>query len=171
MNDMAEHTGRQERMGRNGNQETAENRAQEQDVSKLAQVRREKLEALQAQVGDTGKTVEECYPAGGNCHGIDSFSYVPVRKIRRPSLIRVMEAASMRGADIGSADVIVAGGNGAGPEGFALIQELADLLEVIYAAASARGSSPGELEQIRVKKAQERGSFNRKILLKEVMEN
>ena len=39
-----------------------------------------------------------------------------------------MEAASMRGADIGSADVIVAGGNGAGPEGFALIQELADLL-------------------------------------------
>ena len=51
------------------------------------------------------------------------------------------------------------------------IEELADLLEVIYAAASARGSSPGELEQIRVKKAQERGSFNRKILLKEVMEN
>jgi len=51
------------------------------------------------------------------------------------------------------------------------MEELADLLEVIYAAASARGSSPGELEQIRVKKAQERGSFNRKILLKEVMEN
>lgn len=77
---------------------------------------------------ETGKTVEECHPAGGNYHGIDSFSYVPVRKIRRPSLIRVMEAASGRGADIGSADVIVAGGNGAGPEGFALIQELADLL-------------------------------------------
>ncbi len=51
------------------------------------------------------------------------------------------------------------------------IEELADLLEVIYAAASARGSSPEELERIRVKKAQERGSFNRKILLKEVMEN
>ena len=39
-------------MGRNGNQETAENRAQEQDVSKLAQVRREKLEALQAEGKD-----------------------------------------------------------------------------------------------------------------------
>ena len=51
------------------------------------------------------------------------------------------------------------------------IEELADLLEVIYAAASARGSSPEELERVRVKKAQERGSFNRKILLKEVMEN
>ena len=51
------------------------------------------------------------------------------------------------------------------------IEELADLLEVIYAAACARGSSPGELEQIRVKKAQDRGSFNRRILLKEVMES
>ena len=51
------------------------------------------------------------------------------------------------------------------------IEELPDLLEVIYAAACARGSSPGELEQIRVKKAQDRGSFNRRILLKEVMES
>lgn len=51
------------------------------------------------------------------------------------------------------------------------IEELADLLEVIYAAASARGSSPEELEGVRVRKAHERGSFNRKILLKEVMEN
>ena len=51
------------------------------------------------------------------------------------------------------------------------IEELADLLEVIYAAASARGSSPEEVEQVRVGKAHERGSFNRKILLKEVVEN
>jgi len=51
------------------------------------------------------------------------------------------------------------------------IEELADLLEVIYAAASARGFSPEEVEQVRVRKAHERGSFNRKILLKEVVEN
>ncbi len=51
------------------------------------------------------------------------------------------------------------------------IEELADLLEVIYAAACARGASPEELETVRVKKADERGSFNRKILLKEVTEN
>ena len=51
------------------------------------------------------------------------------------------------------------------------IEELADLMEVIYAAACARGSSGEKLEQIRVKKADERGSFNKKILLREVMEN
>ena len=50
------------------------------------------------------------------------------------------------------------------------IEELADLMEVIYAAACARGSSPADLEQVRVRKAEERGSFNRKILLKEVTE-
>lgn len=97
---------------------------------------------------ETGKTVEECHPAGGNCHGIDSFSYVPVRKIRRPSLIRVMEAASMRGADIGSADVIVAGGNGAGPEGFALIQELADLLHGAVGASRIAVTKDGHLTAV-----------------------
>ena len=51
------------------------------------------------------------------------------------------------------------------------IEELADLMEVIYAAACARGSSAEELEQVRVRKAEERGSFSRKILLKEVTEN
>ena len=51
------------------------------------------------------------------------------------------------------------------------IEELADLLEVIYAAACARGSSPADLEQVRVRKAEKRGSFSRKILLKEVTEN
>ena len=51
------------------------------------------------------------------------------------------------------------------------IEELADLMEVIYAAACARGSSVEKLEQIRVKKADERGSFNKKILLREVTEN
>ena len=51
------------------------------------------------------------------------------------------------------------------------IEELADLMEVIYAAACARGSSAEELEQVRVRKAEKRGSFNKKILLREVTEN
>ena len=48
------------------------------------------------------------------------------------------------------------------------IEELADLLEVIYAAARARGYSIEELERIRISKAQERGGFDKRILLKEV---
>lgn len=48
------------------------------------------------------------------------------------------------------------------------IEELADLLEVIYAAARARGYSIEELERIRVSKSQERGGFDKRILLKEV---
>ena len=48
------------------------------------------------------------------------------------------------------------------------IEELADLLEVIYAAARARGYSIEELERIRISKAQERGGFEKRILLKEV---
>ncbi|HEX3044944.1 MAG TPA: nucleoside triphosphate pyrophosphohydrolase [Bacillota bacterium] len=48
------------------------------------------------------------------------------------------------------------------------LSELADLLEVIYAVANARGMSRDELEQIRMRKAEERGSFERKILLVEV---
>lgn len=51
------------------------------------------------------------------------------------------------------------------------IEELADLLEVIYSAACARGSSPEELELVRVRKAEERGSFKNRILLREVTEN
>ena len=51
------------------------------------------------------------------------------------------------------------------------IEELADLLEVIYAVAKARGCSVAELEQIRAKKATERGSFEKRILLKEVCED
>ena len=51
------------------------------------------------------------------------------------------------------------------------VEELADLLEVIYAAAKARGWSAAELEQIRTKKAAERGGFEKRILLKEVCED
>ncbi len=45
------------------------------------------------------------------------------------------------------------------------IEELADLLEVIYAAARARGYTANELEAIRAQKAQKRGAFKNKILL------
>lgn len=50
------------------------------------------------------------------------------------------------------------------------IEELADLLEVIRACAIARGHSVEELEQVRTEKAAKRGSFEKKILLKEVIE-
>lgn len=50
------------------------------------------------------------------------------------------------------------------------IEELADLLEVIYAATKARGYTLAELESVRAEKATKRGSFDDKILLKEVVE-
>ncbi len=50
------------------------------------------------------------------------------------------------------------------------LEELADMLEVIYAAAAARGCSIEELEQLRVKKLEERGGFTERIFLKEVCE-
>ena len=50
------------------------------------------------------------------------------------------------------------------------LEELADLIEVIYAAAKARGYTLEELESTRVKKAAERGAFDEKILLLEVIE-
>ena len=51
------------------------------------------------------------------------------------------------------------------------IEELADLLEVIRAAAIARGYSIEELEKVRAEKAGKRGGFEKKILLKEVIED
>ena len=48
------------------------------------------------------------------------------------------------------------------------IEELADLLEVLYATAKARGYSIEELEQVRVEKQKVRGGFDKKILLKSV---
>ena len=46
------------------------------------------------------------------------------------------------------------------------IEELADLLEVIYAAAMARGYTLEQLEVVRAEKAAKRGAFAKKILLK-----
>ncbi len=51
------------------------------------------------------------------------------------------------------------------------IEELADLLEVIYTTAKARGYSIEELEQLRVEKEKERGGFDKRILLKSVTED
>jgi len=50
------------------------------------------------------------------------------------------------------------------------MEELADLLEVIRAVALARGGSIEEIEAIRVAKAEKRGGFEKKLLLKEVHE-
>lgn len=50
------------------------------------------------------------------------------------------------------------------------IEELADLLEVLYAAVQARGYSLEELEEVRAKKAEKRGTFKEKILLRDVVE-
>ena len=50
------------------------------------------------------------------------------------------------------------------------IEELADLLEVICAAAKARGYPLEQLEATRAEKAEKRGAFDKKILLKEVVE-
>ena len=50
------------------------------------------------------------------------------------------------------------------------IEELADLLEVMYAVVTARGYSIEELERIRLEKAEKRGSFEKRLLLKSVYE-
>lgn len=50
------------------------------------------------------------------------------------------------------------------------LEELADLVEVIYAAAVARGYTIDELHTLRVQKAELRGGFEKKILLIETSE-
>lgn len=51
------------------------------------------------------------------------------------------------------------------------LEELADLLEVLYAAAKARGYTIEQLEALRIEKTFKRGAFEKKLLLKEVIEN
>ena len=51
------------------------------------------------------------------------------------------------------------------------IEELADLLELIRAAAIARGYTLEELEAVRAEKGQKRGGFEKKIFLIDVTEN
>ena len=50
------------------------------------------------------------------------------------------------------------------------IEELADLLEVMQAVAKARGWTMEELERVRSDKASKRGGFEKRILLKEVVD-
>ncbi|MEH7130997.1 nucleoside triphosphate pyrophosphohydrolase [Neobacillus drentensis] len=48
------------------------------------------------------------------------------------------------------------------------IEELADLLEIIYALAECHGVSFSELEEVRQRKAEKRGGFMEKIFLIDV---
>jgi len=48
------------------------------------------------------------------------------------------------------------------------VEELADLLELIHAAAGVHGSSVEGLEKVRVKKAEDRGGFMDRVFLIEV---
>ena len=49
------------------------------------------------------------------------------------------------------------------------LEELADIVEVIYAIAKSKGRSVDEFDKIRKDKADERGGFDKKILLKSVV--
>ncbi|MCH5195630.1 MAG: nucleoside triphosphate pyrophosphohydrolase [Oscillospiraceae bacterium] len=51
------------------------------------------------------------------------------------------------------------------------LDELADLLEVIYAVVVARGYSVEELEQVRKEKAEKRGGFEKRLRLKGVIDS
>ena len=48
------------------------------------------------------------------------------------------------------------------------LEELADMLEVMYAIAAARGYSATELEKVRSDKSKERGGFENRIFLENV---
>lgn len=48
------------------------------------------------------------------------------------------------------------------------VEELADILELIHAAAELNGYSFEEVEEVRVKKAEKRGGFKERIFLIEV---
>ena len=48
--------------------------------------------------------------------------------------------------------------------------ELADIMEVVYALANLHGCTVEELEKIRAEKAEKRGGFEKKIFLVEVMD-
>jgi len=50
------------------------------------------------------------------------------------------------------------------------LEELADLLEIIHALAKVHAASIDKVEQFRLKKAEERGSFDERIFLIEVLD-
>ncbi|WP_335868889.1 nucleoside triphosphate pyrophosphohydrolase [Bacillus sp. 2205SS5-2] len=51
------------------------------------------------------------------------------------------------------------------------LEELADVLEVLYALANMHGASIEDLEKIRQAKAADRGTFDQKLFLMEVRES
>lgn len=51
------------------------------------------------------------------------------------------------------------------------IEELADIVEVIYAIVATIGSDRAEIEQIRAAKAAEKGTFSKKIFLIETKDS
>ena len=51
------------------------------------------------------------------------------------------------------------------------LEELADILEVVYAIADQKGSSREELEKLRAKKATERGGFKDRVFLVETQKS
>lgn len=51
------------------------------------------------------------------------------------------------------------------------LEELADMLEVMYAVVRARGYSIDDLERVRKQKAEKRGSFEKRLRLKGVIES
>ena len=50
------------------------------------------------------------------------------------------------------------------------IEELADLVEVVHAIVKYKNVSLSDFEKIRIQKAVERGAFDKRLLLKEVIE-
>ncbi|MCR4437255.1 MAG: nucleoside triphosphate pyrophosphohydrolase [Clostridiales bacterium] len=50
------------------------------------------------------------------------------------------------------------------------VDELADLVEVVYAILKYKGVDIKDFEDIRKRKAEERGAFDKRLLLKEVVE-
>ncbi len=75
-----------------------------------------------------GKTNAITYVSYNSADSVGRAGKTAGDRIVRPDLVEVLEAAADQGMDLGTANVIVAGGNGAGPEGFKLIEELAELL-------------------------------------------
>ena len=50
------------------------------------------------------------------------------------------------------------------------VEELADIVEVVYAILRFKGTSIEEFEEVRISKADKRGEFNKRLFLKEVRE-
>lgn len=60
-----------------------------------------------------------------------------------------------------------AGSHGGGATHPASVEELVDILEVIYALAELSGVNPEQLEVVRAEKAEKRGGFSKRIILDE----